>query len=354
MDRRLYVHVGAPKSGTTYLQSRLLANRRALQQHGLTYPLGPGRDPRVHYRAALDVVGRDHGLDGRVVEGAWPRLLRLVRRCRGDVVLGHEVLSSADAEQAERVLADLAATGSEVHVVMTARDLARELAGGWQEMVKFGSRRSFAAYLERARDGRLDFQRSFDPTRVLSNWGADLPSSRRHLVTAPPQGPADVLWQRYLQALGADASWAPAPAAQANASIGVPQARLLRRLNKRLGAETRRGGAYASLVEDVLVPALADRDAPRISLGPDHHDWVARRTEDWVRWLTDSGVTVHGDLEDLRPAPPDPDRLDPDGRMPDLVATAALDAVEALLDELRTRPRPLTSRVRSAVGRLRR
>ncbi|GAA4422558.1 hypothetical protein GCM10023169_17170 [Georgenia halophila] len=62
------------------------------------------------------------------------------------------MLATATPQQAERALADLASTGAEVHLILTARDLARELTSGWQETLKFGARRSFAAFLESVRE----------------------------------------------------------------------------------------------------------------------------------------------------------------------------------------------------------
>ncbi|MDO8145055.1 hypothetical protein [Isoptericola sp. 178] len=353
MPRRIFLHVGAPKSGTTSLQSRLLLNERALRRHGLTYPLGPLRDPEIHYRAALDVTGKDHGLDPRTLRDAWPRLRRAVRRSRGDVVVSHEIFSSASEEQARRVLEDLSGTGDEVHVVVTARDLARELASGWQEMVKFGSTRSFAAYMRRARENRLGFMASFDVPRLLTVWGADLPADRLHVVTAPAAGSPDVLWRRFLDALGVPADVAPREAARVNESIGVAQARLLRRLNRELGDDARRGGAASPLIESVVVPGMGSRPAARITIGPHDHPWVVERTERWTRWLRDRGVRVHGDLDDLVPEPPAPRWVDPDRRMPRQVADAAVATVADLLVELQARPPSRVTRARRALRRLR-
>jgi hypothetical protein len=38
MSRVVYLHVGAPKTGTTYLQDRLALNRGDLARHGVHYP----------------------------------------------------------------------------------------------------------------------------------------------------------------------------------------------------------------------------------------------------------------------------------------------------------------------------
>jgi hypothetical protein len=39
MSRVVYLHVGAPKTGTTYLQDRLALNKAELSRHGVHYPL---------------------------------------------------------------------------------------------------------------------------------------------------------------------------------------------------------------------------------------------------------------------------------------------------------------------------
>ena len=56
-QRRVYLHIGAPKTGTTYVQDRLSRNSRMLAQHGVHFP---GRAPLTspgmfHFRAALDL-----------------------------------------------------------------------------------------------------------------------------------------------------------------------------------------------------------------------------------------------------------------------------------------------------------
>ena len=38
MSRRVYLHIGAPKTGTTYLQDRLALNAKSLSDHGVHFP----------------------------------------------------------------------------------------------------------------------------------------------------------------------------------------------------------------------------------------------------------------------------------------------------------------------------
>ena len=80
-DRRVYLHIGAPKTGTTYLQDRLLLNTASLARHGVTVP-GPrgGRSDMFHFRAALDLLDQDWGGAPGHAEGAWDAMMRKVQR----------------------------------------------------------------------------------------------------------------------------------------------------------------------------------------------------------------------------------------------------------------------------------
>ena len=54
MARRVYLHVGTPKSGTSYLQDKLALNRDELERQGLDYVRTRTGD---HFEPALDLIG---------------------------------------------------------------------------------------------------------------------------------------------------------------------------------------------------------------------------------------------------------------------------------------------------------
>ena len=63
MSRVVHLHIGAPKTGTTYLQDRLMLNSAQLARHGVVIP-SQNRfvDTDVfHFRAALDLLDQDWG-----------------------------------------------------------------------------------------------------------------------------------------------------------------------------------------------------------------------------------------------------------------------------------------------------
>src|SRR5919204_5976607 len=142
---RVYLHIGPPKTGTTYLQGVLRHWHAELREQGVLFPAAPTLD---HFHAALDArgrhafgVGEGHDAPRPKARGAWRRLVRAAMAHHGTVVISHELLATADAEHARRAVADL--TDAEVHVIATVRDPARQMVSSWQERVKHGSRRRF-------------------------------------------------------------------------------------------------------------------------------------------------------------------------------------------------------------------
>ena len=75
--RRVYLHVGTPKSGTSYLQDKLARNRDLLEQHGVEYLRTRSGD---HFEASLDLLGRRWAGAERAARGQWEALATEGRR----------------------------------------------------------------------------------------------------------------------------------------------------------------------------------------------------------------------------------------------------------------------------------
>lgn len=363
MSRVVYLHVGAPKTGTTYVQDRLSRNAASLREHGVHFPT---RSPLVspglfHFRAALDLLGQDWGGAPGHAEGSWEALMKRVRRLSGTVVISHEILAPATSEVVQRAMADLA--GSEVHLVYSVRDLGRALPAAWQESIKQGRRWSFRKFLRKTRKGKPWFYRALDLPTVLGTWGAGLPPERIHVVTVPRSGtdPAgdDLLWLRFCEAVGIDPAWAPRDSDRANRSLGVAETQVIRQLNKRLDRVTRREASYDSLIREMLAQdELVKRSSARVQLPPDAFDWVEGLSRRWVDYLEQSGVHVVGDLHDLDPVRPPEDQAweNPDKVPPRQRLRVSIDALAAMTQEAAARPDPdktFVRRMRQNAGRLR-
>ena len=362
MTRVVYLHVGAPKTGTTYLQDRLALNKASLARHDVHYPLALHAS---QFRPALDLLEMPWGGLQENVDGEWDGLINRVRRQQGKVIVSHEILAAAKPTQVRRAMAGL--EGAEVHLVYSARDLARQIPAEWQEGIKHQRKQAFAGFLRRVQTSRrtkpnMWFWRVQSLPDVLSRWSKGLPPERVHLVTVPQSGaPREELWHRYCRAFDIDPAWAPEQSDRENVSIGAAETTLIRRLNRRLKQAGLPSEEYRRLVRELVVhQTLAQRPKmAKVTLPPAAFPWAEEVAEEWIEWVVGSGIDVIGDVEDLRPvAPPEGEAwADPDRpRRPQMV-DAALDAMVALAVEAAKRPDPheqLTARIGRAARRLRR
>ncbi|MFA6298810.1 MAG: hypothetical protein WC642_06570 [Nocardioides sp.] len=359
-QRRVYLHVGAPKTGTTYLQDRLTLNARSLADHDVHFP---SRSPMVspglfHFRAALDLLEQDWGGPAGHAKGSWESLMRRTRRKSGTVVISHEILAPANADAIVRAKRDLA--DSEVHIVYSARDLARQIPAAWQESIKQGRKWSYRRFLSRVEHGKPWFYRAFDLPTVLGAWGAGLDPAHVHVVTVPPKGaPGDLLWQRFCMVLGIDPAWAPRDSDRLNQSLGVAETQVIRKLNRRMDRSTRREATYDELIREMLAQnELVGRVSDPVRMPPRLQPWAEAETARWVEWVEQSGVDVVGDVADLRPLPPAEDEryVDPDKISTKQQLRVAMDALSAMTREAARRPDPdqqLLNKVRTHAKRLR-
>jgi hypothetical protein len=354
-SRSIYLHVGPPKTGTTYLQDTLWRNRRRLEAVGVDVP---GSHRLDHFHAALDLRGvAFNGYVNPATAGAWARLAKQVykRRARRTVI-SHEVLAGADVDEIARVAADFA--DFELHVVYGARDLARQLPAVWQESLKNRRTKTYDRYLRRAlRDGgagtpQKGFWRAQDAVAALANWSTAVPRERIHVVTLPPTGsPPTLLWNRFCQVLGISPDGFELAPATANPSLNAVDAEVLRRLNKQLPPELP-WPTYERIVKARFTRrAELHKPGERLRVPPEHRSSVIARSEQTRAGLRDAGYDVVGDLDELVPAEsafgavPSPS--------PDIVASAAVDMLATALTEAhRTRwvaPREAVGAIRAYV-----
>ncbi len=342
----VYLHVGAPKTGTTYLQDRLAANKSRLARHDVNYPTGLRTDM---FLAALDLVDRPWGGLRADAHGEWAALAKRVRRTNGTAIVSHEILGAARPERIRMAWSSFG--DAELHVVYTARDLARQVPAEWQERVKHRRVVPFRRFVRRLHDhpqhkDARRFWRAQGLPDVLTRWGSGLPPERVHLVTVPPPGadPGE-LWRRFCRTVGIDPTWDLADSARRNPSLGAAETLLLRRLNRRLRDTDLQPDDYRRLVRGLLAhETLAHReDVQPVRLPESAHAWAAEVADEWVEWVVGSGIDVVGDVDDLRPRPfetTDPPARAVDNPKQTEVVDAALDAIVALLAETTRRRDP--------------
>lgn len=347
MAHRLFLHVGTPKSGSTYLQARWWHNRDELARQGL---LLPGAGVNEHFWASCVVRGREKLLstlpDG--ARGAWDRLLEQAADTPGDVLISHELFAPTEDERAQDAVRALSGVADEVHLLLTARDLARQLPAEWQQRTKHGYAETFERFLRRVRRRpAMNFWHVQDVALLTARWGAQLPADRVHLVVLPPPGgPRTFLWDATCAVLGVDGARTPEGEVDANESLGLREIETMRRVS----ALVRDAGEPEKDLQRLMKGFFAERivtsgSRERILLPADEHDWVTERARAMVDELRGRGYDVVGDLEHLLP------EADPaTGRSPQEVSDTEVAevAVEALVRFLHHEQRRRRAAARSA------
>ncbi len=343
MTRRVLVHVGTPKTGTSSLQDVLFRNRDRLLEHDVLYPADRFE---AHFLEALDLMRLPWGGLEHEALGCWERLAAQVRAHHGTAIVSHEILARATTTQAAAALASFDEPGgepAEVHLILSGRDLVRQVPAEWQENVKHRSSLTYERFLGQLRDperaSRIGswFWGVQEIPDILDRWGAGLPPEQVHLITVPPPGgDPDLLWQRFSYAFGLDGLDLDLDTTRANPSMGVPETALLRRIN----ASTNKlvpPVHYRPLVRELVAHQTLSprRGSPRLAVPPDLHDWLHDLQVRWVTEVRDRGYDVVGDLDDLlsRPTVPAEDFADPDRPDEADVADAALATIGAMLVE---------------------
>ena len=330
MADRIVLHIGAMKTGTSYLQSLLVANAAAHADHGFLYV---GRSFRTQMSAATQVLKWPNRPDRHV---GWRALVDEARRFEGGTaVVSMEFLSFAREHQVDAYLAPLA--GFEIDVVLTVRDQFTAIPAQWGSYARRLGDDSWRTYLRRidpARRRKGDrgtraartYTRAQSLDLMVQRWGGHPSVRRLDVVTAPAAGSArDELWQRFARAVAMPADLATsAGSGYANPSQGYASSEVLRRLNRHLQDQPVKActAALRPMILDALVPFREREGKPQLDRGGAA---LAREVNRRVRAaVLDGGHTVHGSLEAL-PVPDDLPRAPrkaakPD---PDLVRQAA-------------------------------
>jgi len=299
------LHIGAMKTGTTFLQQLLADHREALDEHGFGVP----KNQALALRGVLTgTPGAD--ADTRRDRVAHQFLRQLQEYGGRGSVVSWEFLSFLDRAEATALVAALP---GEVDVVLTVRDAARTMPAQWQTTCRNGTTlqwpafgRGVGAWLDHGRDTRPArlFRRTQGIPQMLDVWTDAVGPDRVRVVTVPRSG-ADplLLWRRFAEGSGIESDLPVDTDVRRNPSLGHPSCELLRRINIELedSATGKLPAGCAQVIRAVVAPDLETRagSEPPVRLDRRGREVAAA----WNRMVRDaiasSGVTVVGDLDDL-------------------------------------------------------
>ena len=362
---KVLLHIGEPKTGTTFLQHVMWRNRDELAAQGVVLP---GHHPQDHYRASQDLRGIPKLASDPAGSwaGEWEILARQAQQAPRVAVISHELFSAADPEQAERAVRSL--QPAEVHVVLTVRDMATLLPAEWQETVKHRNAKGFEDWLEDVIDRESYsadrrqwwFWRVHDTLAILGIWAGHVPPQRVHVITVPPRGSDNgLLWERFAALLEVDPASVDLSRARPNASLGLPEIEFLRRLNQALPERGPRLVLHVEREGSGRAPGAGRAAARgRLVLPAEREEWARKQADVLIEALSESAYDVVGSLDELRPRPVTEPGASPADQPAERVLDAAVEAAAALVVNQyhkahpAARPQPSPGRQRGLVARV--
>jgi hypothetical protein len=362
---RVFLHIGEPKTGTTFLQQVMWRNRGELAAQGVVLP---GHHPQDHYRASQDLrdIPKLASDPAGSWTGEWEILARQAQQATRVAVISHELFSAVDAEQANRAVRSL--EPAEVHVVLTVRDMGSLLPAEWQETVKHRNARGWEDWLSDVIDRESVsadrrqwwFWRVHDTLAVLDVWSQLVPPERVHVITTPVRGSDNgLLWERFASLLEVDPASVDLGRARANASLGLPEVEFLRRLNEVLPDEVPDWFYMWNVKESVAHQVLAARPrGARLALPADREDWAREQAQVLIAGLKGSDYDLVGSVDELWPQAAEEPSASPADQPAEQVLDAAVHAASALVvNQYRkaypaARPQPSREGPRGLVGRV--
>jgi hypothetical protein len=336
--KKVFLHIGLHKTGTTYLQNVFRANREQLRAQSVEFPGGPGEPTQA--LAVWDLQGRrPRGVDDKRIAGQWDALVAHVARSSHPAALiSEERLSLCTPKQARAVVG--AFGDSDVEVLVTARDLGRIAVSAWQEAVKNDATWTWSHFAGSIKDPARQAQspaRGFwmrqDLVKICETWEGVVGADRLTVITVPkPGASADELLTRFCSTVGVDPAGLTEDAKWTNETVGVAATEVIRRVNERLEGRLNKH-QHDKVVKLTIVQMLARRTDPvRFALPPEELDWISARAEQTIAALRDHAYRVVGDLDELRPAHREGSRRPDDATESELL-DASLDALAMLSEE---------------------
>jgi hypothetical protein len=333
---RIYLHIGEPKAGTTFLQQAMWRNRAQLAAQGIALP---GHYPEDHFRACQDLRGIPKLASDPAASwiGEWEILAGQARRAPEAAVISHELFAACDAGQADRAVRSL--LPAEVHIVLTVRDLGTLLPAEWQETVKNRNTLEWERWLggvidiESVSAGRRQwkFWKVHDTLAILDLWSRHIPPDQVHVVILPRRGSPDArLWERFASVIGVDPGCVDLSLARSNSSLGVPEIEFLRRLNRAIPEEMP-DWFYMRNIKDITQRTLGGRpDQAPLLLPTARRAWAREQGEILVAGLRDAKFDIVGDFSELLPRPAAEPYVRPADLPVDQILDAAVEAAAGL------------------------
>ena len=311
MAKRLIVHAGFHKTGTTALQSALFAVRDKLEKRGFTYPVVGGK---AHHKAIYSLMEKGWGWEDRggnpVNEKKWPELVKKIKRAKDTAIISSEFLCELNEAQIAKFKQDLGV--EEATIYFTLRPLLKIVPSAYQQHLKIGIRSDYEKWLHSILDepGVSTITPSFwvrhQHAKVLKKWIDAYGKDRVKLVIVDEKEP-DFMYQVFNEALGLKKPLLEEQKEKdSNRSLTLEEVALLRKINK-IYPKKRSWHDYETFIRQGSMKYLTNKvkpsdDAPRLHTP----EWAVAKIKEIsnenVREIKGLGIEIIGDIDSFESA----------------------------------------------------
>ena len=303
--KRVVLHIGAMKSGTSFIQNVLHRNRAVLADHGILFACERWRHQVLAVHELIDHGGPEQ--PPFPPDGYWCRMVESINQWPGTAIVSMEFLAPRQRPKIEIIKEAFA--DSDIQVVLTARDLARSLPAMWTESMQNRGVKTWDEFLDAVRNEEEGekagqwFWRNQRISRISERWSEAVGREHFTLVTVPPRGaPPSQLWDRFASVAGIPSDLCDLEV-RSNPGIDAASAMVLRALNERLESDGFDRRDYERVVKGVLAKqGMVRRGRESVPLGMDER-WVRRRSKDELENLRQLDIRVVGDIDELEAQP---------------------------------------------------
>ena len=307
-EKRLIIHPGFHKSGTTALQEAFALNRPLLRENGIFYPpIGS----KAHHRVAWALTQRPWGWNRRggerTPEKYWDRMSSRINGAKEEtVILSSEFFSEIDGERIRKIRSEI--KGRDIQILFTLRPLAKLLPSSYQQYLKYGITIEYEdwlhAILDKPGESKVSptFWKRHSHGKVVARWVDIFGKSNVTLLIVNEAQPT-FLFDEINKFLNLPTGTLNAAPSGSNRSLTMEEISLLLELNRQFPKE-RVWDEYEVFVRAGYIRHLTDHVPPAADkarlLTP---QWAVDKANELgkviQKELLGTGVKIIGDVDSL-------------------------------------------------------
>lgn len=305
MSKKIIIHAGFPKSGTTALQASLNEYKKSLRDQGIVYSTAWNN---AHHRPAWAVMGYVFGWEGKggstTPISVWEKFVRQIKKSKKTFLISSEFFSHAPKEVVQRIHDDLAA--DDIEIIFTLRPFAKILPSRYQQSLKKGKKWTYEEWLSKVFSEvstHQDDSYMIDYAGILKTWADVFGQENVTLVLTDETNP-DNLYRRFEQAVGISSNTLQvATTKKLNRSLTGSEVSILRAVNERKPKKWK-WDQYRYFIRGNFVKYLSDHPSkfpqdPKLELPNSSLDNLATYAKSQIAQIDSLGIQILGNSSEL-------------------------------------------------------